>query len=101
MTPRLLIADDQEDVLAALRLLLKPEGYQVECVTSPRAALNALEQREFDVFLMDLNYTRDTTSGEEGFDLLSRVQQNDPLLPVVVMTAWGSVEIAEDASGSA
>ncbi len=97
MTPRLLIADDQEDVLAALRLLLKPEGYQVECVTSPRAALNALEQREFDVFLMDLNYTRDTTSGEEGFDLLSRVQQNDPLLPVVVMTAWGSVEIAVEA----
>lgn len=97
MQPRLLIADDQEDVLAALRLLLKPEGYQLECVTSPRAVLAALEQREFDVLLMDLNYTRDTTSGEEGFDLLSRVQGLDPLLPVVVMTAWGSVEVAVEA----
>jgi DNA-binding NtrC family response regulator len=97
MPSRLLIADDQEDVLAALRLLLKPEGYQLDCVTSPRAASAALEQREYDVFLMDLNYTRDTTSGEEGFDLLSRVQQQDPLLPVVVMTAWGSVEVAVEA----
>ncbi|MCL4840399.1 MAG: sigma-54 dependent transcriptional regulator [Bryobacteraceae bacterium] len=94
---RLLIADDQEDVLAALRLLLKPEGYAVECVTSPRAVLAALEQREYDVLLMDLNYTRDTTSGEEGFDLLSRVQAADPLLPVVVMTAWGSVDVAVEA----
>lgn len=97
MPHRLLIADDQEDVLAALRLLLKPEGYQLDCVTSPRAVLAALEQREYDVLLMDLNYTRDTTSGEEGFELLSRVQQQDPLLPVVVMTAWGSVDAAVEA----
>lgn len=94
---RLLIADDQEDVLAALRLLLKPEGYAVECVTSPRAVRAALEQREYDVLLMDLNYTRDTTSGDEGFELLSRVQVADPLLPVVVMTAWGSVDVAVEA----
>jgi DNA-binding NtrC family response regulator len=95
--PRILLADDQEDVLAALRLLLKAEGYQIEAVTSPEAALAALEQREFDLLLMDLNYARDTTSGEEGFDLLSRVRANDALLPAVVMTAWGSVDIAVEA----
>lgn len=95
--PRILIADDQEDVLAALRLLLKAEGYQIESVTSPQAALGALEQKEFDVLLMDLNYTRDTTSGEEGFELLSKVQTIDPMLPAVVMTAWGSVEVAVEA----
>lgn len=95
--PRLLIADDQEDVLAALRLLLKPEGLTLDCVTSPQAVLNALDQREYDLLLMDLNYTRDTTSGQEGLDLMSRVQQADAMLPVVVMTAWGSVDIAVEA----
>jgi DNA-binding NtrC family response regulator len=94
---RLLIADDQEDVLAALRLLLKAEGFQIDAVTSPQAVLSALEKREYDLLLMDLNYTRDTTSGQEGFDLLTRVQQTDPMLPVVVMTAWGSVEVAVEA----
>ncbi|HEY3441293.1 MAG TPA: sigma-54 dependent transcriptional regulator [Paludibaculum sp.] len=95
--PRVLIADDQEDVLAALRLLLKPEGCATECVTSPQAVLSALDQKEYDLLLMDLNYTRDTTSGQEGFELLSTVQQVDTMLPVVVMTAWGSVEIAVEA----
>lgn len=95
--PRVLIADDQEDVLAALRLLLKPEGWATDCVTSPPAVLSALDQKEYDLLLMDLNYTRDTTSGQEGFELLSKVQQVDSMLPVVVMTAWGSVEIAVEA----
>ncbi|MBI4889308.1 MAG: sigma-54-dependent Fis family transcriptional regulator [Acidobacteria bacterium] len=95
--PRLLIADDQEDVLAALRLLLKPEGYTLDCVTSPQAVLSALDQREYDLLLMDLNYTRDTTSGEEGLELMSKATQADPMLPVVVMTAWGSVDVAVEA----
>jgi DNA-binding NtrC family response regulator len=95
--PRILIADDQEDVLAALRLLLKAEGFQIEAVTSPPAVLAALEQKEFDVLLMDLNYTRDTTSGQEGFELLTKVQSLDPMLPCVVMTAWGSVDVAVEA----
>lgn len=95
--PRILIADDQEDVLAALRLLLKAEGFQIDAVTSPGLALAALDQKEYDVMLMDLNYTRDTTSGEEGFELLGKVQAADATLPVVVMTAWGSVEVAVEA----
>jgi DNA-binding NtrC family response regulator len=95
--PRVLIADDQADVLEALRLLLKAEGFQLETASSPAGALAAVEAREFDVALIDLNYTRDTTSGEEGLNLLSRAQGLDPTLPVVVMTAWGSVEIAVEA----
>ena len=95
--PRVLIADDQADVLEALRLLLKAEGFQLETASSPAGVLAALEAREFDVALIDLNYTRDTTSGEEGLNLLSRTQSLDPTLPVVVMTAWGSVEIAVEA----
>ena len=94
---RLLIADDQRDVLEALRLLLKPEGFTIEAVTSPTGVLDALESREFDAVLIDLNYTRDTTSGQEGLDLLSRIQANDSTLPVVVMTAWGSVDVAVEA----
>jgi DNA-binding NtrC family response regulator len=97
MQPRVLVADDQEDVLAALRILLKPEGFALEPVSSPPAVVAALESREFDVLLMDLNYTRDTTSGQEGLDLLSKVLALDPTLPVVVMTAWGSVDIAVEA----
>jgi DNA-binding NtrC family response regulator len=96
-SPRVLIADDQADVLEALRLLLKGEGYQIEAVTSPAAIMGALEAREFDVLLMDLNYARDTTSGQEGLDLLNRIQTIDSTLPVVVMTAWGSIEIAVEA----
>src|SRR5512142_2929175 len=95
--PRVLVADDQRDVLEALRLLLKSEGYAIETVTSPPALLRALETHEFDAVLIDLNYTRDTTSGEEGLDLLSRIQAMDSTLPVIVMTAWGSVELAVEA----
>src|SRR5437667_3351457 len=95
--PRVLIADDQPDVLEALRLLLKTEGYQIELVSSPAGVLNALDAREFDVVLMDLNYARDTTSGQEGLDLLSRIQALDSTLPVVVMTAWSSIELAVEA----
>src|SRR5271169_74676 len=87
--PRILIADDQPDVLEALRLLLKGEGYQIDSATSPTGILAALETRDFDAVLMDLNYTRDTTSGQEGLDLLARIQAIDNAAPVVVMTAWG------------
>jgi len=96
-TPRVLIADDQPDVLEALRLLLKGEGYRIESAGSPAAILDAIDSREFDAVLMDLNYARDTTSGQEGLDLLSQIRSHDPTLPVVVMTAWGSVEVAVEA----
>jgi len=92
-----LIADDQRDVLESLRLLLKGEGYQVEAVTSPAGVLAAVQARDFDCLLMDLNYTRDTTSGQEGLNVLARLQDIDATLPVVVMTAWGSVEVAVEA----
>lgn len=97
MTPRILIADDQPDLLDALKLLLKGQGIEYDAVTSPDAALHALETRPFDLVLMDLNYTGDTTSGREGIDLLARVQQLDRLLPVIVMTGWGSVDLAVEA----
>jgi DNA-binding NtrC family response regulator len=96
-TPRVLIADDQADVLEALRLLLKSERYQIETAKRPADVIRAIEERDFDVLLMDLNYTRDTTSGEEGLDLLARIQKLDSTLPVVVMTAWGSVDVAVEA----
>jgi sigma-B regulation protein RsbU (phosphoserine phosphatase) len=95
--PRTLIADDQPDVLEALRLLLKNEGFQIESVNSPAAVLEKLKSGQFDLLLMDLNYTRDTTSGQEGLDLLARIQDIDSTLPVVAMTAWGSVELAVEA----
>lgn len=95
--PRLLIADDQADVLQALRLLLKGEGYVVEAATSPAGVANALAEHEFDVLLLDMNYARDTTSGKEGLDLLTRIHAVYPRLPVVLMTAWGSVEGAVEA----
>ncbi|HEY4360987.1 MAG TPA: sigma-54 dependent transcriptional regulator [Bryobacteraceae bacterium] len=94
---RVLIADDQPDVLEALRLMLKGEGFEIETAHSPAGILSALEARDFDVVLMDLNYTRDTTSGQEGLDLLARVQSMDATVPVVVMTAWGTVDIAVEA----
>src|SRR5215208_1548673 len=97
MTPRILIADDQPDLLDALKLLLKGQGIEYDAVTSPDAAVRALESRPFDLVLMDLNYTGDTTSGREGIDLLSRVQELDRLLPVIVMTGWGSVDLAVEA----
>ena len=95
--PRILIADDQADVLEALRLLLKGEGYRISTASSPAGVLRAVADDDIDVGLMDLNYTRDTTSGGEGFDLLSRLRAEDDSLPVVVMTAWGSVDGAVEA----
>ena len=92
--PRTLIADDQPDVLAALRLLLKGAGYQTEAADSPAAVLNAIRHEKFDLLLMDLNYARDTTSGKEGLDLISRIQALDHDLPIVVMTAWATVDLA-------
>jgi DNA-binding NtrC family response regulator len=92
--PRLLVADDQPDVIEALRLLLKAEGYEIETASSPRAVVEAVQAREFDLVLMDLNYARDTTSGAEGLDLLSRLRDIDSTLPVVVMTAWASLDLA-------
>src|SRR5216117_2405449 len=95
--PRVLIADDQADVLEALRLLLKGEGYKIESAGSPAGILDAVDSDEFDAVLMDLNYARDTTSGHEGLDLLSQLRAHDQTLPIVVMTAWGSVEVAVEA----
>jgi DNA-binding NtrC family response regulator len=95
--PRVLIADDQPAVIEALRLLLKGEGFETRAVASPTDAAEALARQSFDVALIDLNYTRDTTSGQEGLDLLARLRELDPTLPVVVMTAWGSVELAVEA----
>ena len=94
---RVLLADDQPDVLQALRLLLKAEGCEIETTSSPAALLAAAEAREFDVALIDLNYTRDTTSGAEGLSLLSRLQSLDTPMPVIVMTAWGTVDLAVEA----
>lgn len=94
---RVLVADDQRDVLESLRFLLRSEGCEVETVTSPRLVLEQLKARDFDVVLMDLNYARDTTSGQEGLDLLRDIQRIDATLPVVVMTAWASVDVAVEA----
>jgi DNA-binding NtrC family response regulator len=92
--PRVLAADDQPHVLSALKLLLRSEGFEVETVSSPAAVYRAVEGRTFDAVLIDLNYARDTTSGAEGLELLERLHAYDELLPVVVMTAWGSVDLA-------
>ena len=94
---RILIADDQADVLEAVRLLLKPEGYVIDTASSPAQVARAIELKDYDVILIDLNYSRDTTSGDEGLDLLSRIRLADESLPVVVMTAWGSVDVAVEA----
>jgi DNA-binding NtrC family response regulator len=95
--PRILIADDQPDVAEALRLLLKNEGFVIETASSPAAVYRAVGARKFDVALIDLNYARDTTSGAEGLELLDQLRAYDDLLPVIVMTAWGSVDLAVDA----
>ncbi len=97
MPIRILIADDQSDVREALRLLLKGAGFAVDGVESPKALLAALDLRSPDLLLMDLNYSRDTTSGQEGLELLDRIQAKDPHLPVVVMTGFGSIELAVEA----
>jgi sigma-B regulation protein RsbU (phosphoserine phosphatase) len=94
---RILIADDQQDVLDALRLLLKGHGYAIETVNSPADLLTAVAHREFDILLIDLNYARDTTSGREGLDVLSRLRQLDDAPPVVAMTGWATVGLAVEA----
>ncbi|MFB3920481.1 MAG: sigma-54-dependent transcriptional regulator [Terriglobia bacterium] len=94
---RILIADDQPDILESLRLLLKTEGFAVQTVASPAAVVAAVESNDFDAALIDLNYARDTTSGQEGLDLLTRLRALDGTLPVIVMTAWGSIDVAVEA----
>jgi len=94
---RILIADDQRDVLEALRILLKGEGYQTEAVTSLAGIFNALEKKEYALLLMDLNYSRDTTSGQEGLSAIPKIQAIDGTLPIVVMTAWATIELAVEA----
>ncbi|MGC1936079.1 MAG: sigma-54 dependent transcriptional regulator [Candidatus Acidiferrales bacterium] len=94
---RVLVADDQPDVREALRLLLKGEGFDTDAVPSPATLLTSLDTREYDAVLMDLNYARDTTSGQEGLDLLSEIRTRDGSLPVIVMTAWGSLNLAVEA----
>ena len=94
---RVLVADDQADVLEALRILLKAEGFEIATANSPPRILSSIEQTDFDAVLMDLNYARDTTSGGEGMDLLTQIRSLDATLPVLVMTAWGSVDGAVEA----
>ena len=94
---RVLIADDQRDVLEALRILLKGEGHQTEAVTSISGIFNALQQRDYALLMMDLNYTRDTTSGQEGLEVIPKIQALDSTLPIVVMTAWATIDLAVEA----
>jgi sigma-B regulation protein RsbU (phosphoserine phosphatase) len=94
---RVLVCDDQPDVLQALHLLLKGQGYEAVTVDSPRALLREARSEEFDLILADLNYTRDTTSGEEGLDLLASLESQGNTAPVIVMTAWGSIDLAVEA----
>jgi DNA-binding NtrC family response regulator len=95
--PHILIADDQPDVLTALRLLLKSEGYQIYEAQTPQAAAKAIEERDFDAALVDMNYSRDTTSGEEGLNLLRQLRGLDETLPIVAITGFGSIELAVEA----
>jgi DNA-binding NtrC family response regulator len=95
--PKILAADDQGHILDTIDLLLRHEGYAVTTVRSPAEVLNTLAVESFDALLMDLNYTRDTTSGEEGLDLLARINAQDSRLPVIVMTAWANVDLAVEA----
>src|ERR1044071_1996401 len=97
MGSRILIADDQRDVVEALRILLKGEGHQTESVTSISGIFNALQQRDYALLMMDLNYTRDTTSGQEGLEVIPRIQEIDSTLPIVVMTAWATIDLAVEA----
>src|SRR5438067_2429237 len=96
-TYRILIADDQPAVLDALKMLLRSEGFQVDTVRSPHVALESLGLREYDAVLIDLNYARDTTSGQEGIELLASIRAIDSQLPVIVMSAWGTIELAVEA----
>jgi DNA-binding NtrC family response regulator len=92
--PSVLVADDQKDILQALRILLRGEGCKVKTVNTPDEALDSLAHHPFDVALIDLNYARDTTSGQEGLDLIHSIRKLDPCLPIVVMTAWATIDIA-------
>src|SRR5687767_10853473 len=94
---RVIVADDQQDVLTAMRLLLKNDGMSVTIVSSPAGLLEAVRSERFDAALIDLNYTRDTTSGQEGIELVGALRKRDPDLPVVVMTAWGTIDVAVQA----
>jgi DNA-binding NtrC family response regulator len=94
---RILAADDQPHILDAIEILLKPQGYRIDAVRSPELAREALATEQYDAVLIDLNYTRDTTSGREGLDLLAEIVSQDSTLPVIVMTAWGNVELAVEA----
>jgi DNA-binding NtrC family response regulator len=94
---RILIADDQRDVLEALRILLKGEGHQTDAVTSLAGIFHALEKKDYALLMMDLNYTRDTTSGQEGLEVIPRIQAIDKTLPIVVMTAWATIDLAVEA----
>src|SRR5213595_2458343 len=94
---RILIADDQRDVLEALRILLKSAGYQIEAVTSLAGIFEALEKKDYALLMMDLNYTRDTTSGQEGLEVIPKLQEIDNTLPIVVMTAWATIDLAVEA----
>ncbi len=95
--PRVLAADDQQDILDAIELLLRPQGYEVDAVRSPVMAREAISSGNYAAALIDLNYTRDTTSGREGLDLLSEITASDNMLPVIVMTAWANVDVAVEA----
>src|ERR1700730_9040788 len=95
--PRILAADDQQHVLEALELLLRPQGYEVETARSPALVRDALATGSYDALLIDLNYTRDTTSGQEGLDLLSEIVALDNTTPVIVMTAWANIGLAVEA----
>src|SRR5687767_540910 len=94
---RVLVADDQRDVREGLRLVLKAEGHEIDTADSPAAVVRCVHAKQFDVVLLDLNYRRDTTSGEEGLDLLATLHAHDPTLPIVVMTAWASIDLAVEA----
>ena len=94
---KVLVCDDQIDVREALRLMLKGAGYRAETAESPAAALRAVDQQRFDAILIDMNYSRDTTSGEEGLQLLHDLLARELQAPVIVMTAWSSVDLAVEA----
>ena len=95
--PRLLLADDQAHILDALEMLLRPEGYRLERASSPRSVIECIASESYDAVLMDMNYARDTTSGAEGLDLLAEILGYNSRLPVIVMTAWASVDLAVEA----
>src|SRR5438034_4610062 len=94
---RILIADDQNDVLEALRILLKGERHQTDAVTSLAGIFQALEKKDYALLIMDLNYTRDTTSGQEGLEVIPKLHEVDSTLPIVVITTWSTINLAVEA----